>query len=178
MMAAAEANVQQAMTAQLSACVTPRSSEMRELTEDTETLIDFSAGKLLQTLRSEALAGKRTHHGAIEHGMAEGVRSLLLLGSQIAEESPGKTVACSGGIDNFFERERRGAKRVLFFFSLAGPLACSLEQRSAVFSVLDDQVARAHRHHSAGRFHEVPVFGQHARLGVVDEQHVEAPEHF
>ena len=101
---------------------------------------------------------------------APGVSSLLR--SEIAEEAAGKAVARAGGIDDFFERQRRRAEggRADFLGRLAE------EGSGAVFAVLDDQHARAQAQHGARCLHEIGVAGEHACLGVVDEQDVEALE--
>src|ERR1700722_6640795 len=80
--------------------------EVRELAEERKACLDFAGFELLQAFCSEALDGKRSHDAAVEHSLAEDGGGESGLRGDIAEESAGKGVACTGGIDDFGERQR------------------------------------------------------------------------
>ena len=54
----------------------------------------------------------------------------------------------------------------------------AVEERGAVFAVLDDEHARAHLEDGARGLHEIGIAGEHAGFGVVDEEDVEALQDF
>ena len=104
-------------TAQPSVLEMLRSVKVRDLTKEIEALVDFSARKLLQALGTETLASIGTHHAAVKHGMPPGGGRESFLGSKITEESPGKTVARAGGIDDFLEGQGRSFERAKLRFA-------------------------------------------------------------
>ena len=147
---------------------------MRQLAEDVEALIDFLTREFLQAVRAEALHSKRAHDGAVEHGTTEDAGCEFGLRCQVTEEATGEAVACACGVDDFFKRQCRrtecGGADVFGRFAEEG--GCS------VLAVLDNEHARAQLEHGARGLHEVGVAGDHACLGVVDEEDVEPLEHF
>src|SRR6185437_947624 len=66
------------------------SVKVSQLAEDLEPRIYLRAAQLLQPLRAEALASKRSHHAAVKHRAPKGPRRQLFLRSKIPEESPRK----------------------------------------------------------------------------------------
>ena len=52
------------------------------------------------------------------------------------------------------------------------------EGRSSVFAMLDDQRLRSQTQYAARSLHQIIVTGKHASFRVVDEQNVQALEHF
>src|SRR5208283_903622 len=66
----------------------------------------------------------------------------------------------------------KGALRAFTLWSRA------VEKSGAVLAVLDDEKTRAEVHHGAGGLHEVGIARNRACLSVIDEQDVEALEHF
>src|ERR1039458_1436113 len=116
-MAATEAAMQKARTAQPSALEMLFSVKVRDLAKDIEARVDLGTRKLLQALGAEALAGVGTHDAAVEHGVTPGGGRELRLRGQIAEEAPGKTVARAGRINDFLEREGRRLESAELFSS-------------------------------------------------------------
>ncbi len=150
------------------------SVKVRQLAEDVEALVDLLARELLQALGAEALAGKRAHHAAVEHGAAEGA-------------------GCELGLRCSSRRSRRQSCRLrrwdrrLLRAAVPGREMCvaptflgDLPKKAvAPYSPCLTTSMRGPRlEHGARGLHEVGVAGEHACLGVVDEQDVEALEHF
>src|ERR1039458_10675755 len=77
-----EAAAQQASTASHSGPFTRQwglSVKVRQLAEENEAVVNLLARELLQPFGAKALARKRTHHAAVEHGAPIGSRSDLRL---------------------------------------------------------------------------------------------------
>src|SRR5438105_6976971 len=103
-----EAAAHPASTASHSARVTRSSIKVSQLAEHSESFIDLFARELLQALGAKPLYGERAHYTAVKHGATEYAGSELFLRSQVAKEAAREAVARTGGIDHFFEGQRRG----------------------------------------------------------------------
>src|SRR5215472_15493900 len=113
-------------------------------------MVDLFTRQLLQSLSSEPLHDKGSHHTAVEHRVAKRFGGQFFLRGEISEEAAGKAVACAGWIDDLFERQRGNVECTLC--NALGAIWClGREERSgAVLAVLDDEDFRAHLEDLAG----------------------------
>jgi len=86
--------------------------QVRQFAEYLKARINFSARKILQPLRTEAFHGKRSHHATVKQGALQHLAINLALRRDVAHEPAGKGIAGPGRVLYFFNRQRRGAKRM------------------------------------------------------------------
>src|ERR1700730_17758999 len=86
---------------------------MRQLAEDLKPLINLVAGQRLQSLRAEALDGKRSHHSAVKQRSLQHFAVQFLLRREVAHKSARKRISRSGRIFHFFDGQCRSAKRMM-----------------------------------------------------------------
>src|ERR1700722_20084585 len=143
------------------------SLKIRESAEFFESGIDFGSREGAESLHAKAFATEAPHHGAKNDRaaqLADGdvfrlqVKALL---SQVADESSGKTIAGSGGVENVVEKIAGDDEERI-----------AAEQHRAVFAALDDQRVRTHIENALGGFAQVRMAGKHFRFTIVDQQEV------
>ena len=88
--------------------------------------------------------------------------------ASVPDEAARERVAGAGGVEHFFERH--GGRREELPVARAG-------HQDAVLAALDDDRAGPHRPDGARGLDQVGLVRQFPRLGVVDDQHVDALEH-
>src|SRR5208282_2816411 len=143
--------------------------QVRQFAEDLETRVDFPARKILQSLRSEALYGKRAHHAAVKEGALQHFSIDLALRCYVSHESAGKGIASSSRVLYLFNRQRGRTK----WMRSNAESSLAEEDGRSVLAVLHYQSARPHRNHFLRRAREILLPCQHLGLGVVDQENVD-----
>src|SRR3979490_1926116 len=104
---------------------------MRQLAEDLKTRINLVAGQRLQSLCTEALYSKRSHHATVKQRPLQHFAVQLLLRCQVAHESACKRIPGPCRIFHFLDRQGRRAKRMM----PNSESALAKENRRSVFAV-------------------------------------------
>src|SRR5581483_8278009 len=89
-----------------------RSFQVSQLAEDLKAGVDFPPSQILEALGTETFHGEGSHHAAVEEGAFRDFAIELSLRRDIAQEAACECISRSGGIHNFFNGQRRGAKRM------------------------------------------------------------------
>src|SRR6266852_4128947 len=139
--------------------------KVRQFAENLKAFLDLLALKILQTFRSKALHGERSHDTTIKQRTLQHFTIDLALGRDIAHKSASKRITRSGRIFYFFNRQRRRTERVRSDAEGSVPE----KNRGAIFAVFHHQRARSHREHLLRRAREILFPSQHFGLGVIDE---------
>src|SRR5271156_1595422 len=144
-----------------------RVSKLGEHPELLEAGVDVGASQGPEALHAEFLAAKTAEHGAIDYSAAQDLRidvapfEIEAAFGEIADESAREAVARAGGVKDLLE-QITGDDEML----------ASMKKNSAVLAALDDQCARPHLVDLGGGALQIVSLGQHARLGIVNEQEV------
>src|ERR1035437_5124161 len=88
--------------------------QVGQFAEQLKAPFNFSAVKILQALGPEAFHGKRSHYPAIKQSSLQHLATdtAVALRRNVSHESAGKGIAGAGGIHDFFNGQRRRAKRM------------------------------------------------------------------
>src|SRR6185503_14198626 len=124
--------------------------------EVTHTLRNLVVGDVEHTINRELLHRKGTHRRAVNHRSSHGAIIDGSGASEISNEAAGERIPCSRRIEHRLEWIRWGEEDVVF-----------AEQKGSVLALLDDHVSGSSREDPARRLHEVHLFGELARLAIV-----------
>src|SRR5580698_4345371 len=153
------------------------SVKVRELTDESETLIDLLSRERLHPFRTEALHRKGAHYATVKHGVRECLQCDLGLGGEVSEEAAGKRIAGTGGIHHLVQRQSGRAKRHGYFARRRSVERLLTKERGrTVFAVLDDEGLWTHRQNLARGHDQVTVIGEQLGFSIVDQQRIEAGE--
>src|SRR4051794_22530099 len=121
----------------------PRVFKVRNLPEQLEALFDLLAGHVLQSLCTEPLNRKRSHHSTIEHRCAEDGRRQLRLRGKIAVKAASKRITSARWIHHFGQWQR-WCPEGMQSSNAPRKRPVSKESRCAVFAMLHNQCLRSH----------------------------------
>src|SRR6185437_15791595 len=116
--------------------------------------------------RADRFDAERGGRGRVDHRPAQGHGRELGLARQVADEAARERVAGAGRVHHVLEREAgRGEDAEL------------VEEERAVLALLDDEPLRPATEDDPRRLADVVLPGELARLLVVDDEDVDAPQH-
>src|SRR5262245_28383909 len=124
----------------------PPGLELRGVLELLEARVDFGTSQGTEPFHSKLLAAEAAHHRAVDHGAVEvavvgrRIAQVDIATSEVAHETAGKAVACTGRIEDLVEQVAgRGEPADL-------AIAVFEEQQRAVLTTLNNDRLGPHAH--------------------------------
>src|ERR1022692_5180287 len=124
--------------------------------EMANTLRDFAALELQQSLQSKLFHGVTSQYRTVDHREPKRICIDAARAGEVSHETSGETVAGTGWIVNFVQRIGRNAEYRI-----------AVNHHRAVFTAFDYQCLRAHFEYCARGAKQIVFVGQLTRFGIV-----------